>query len=234
MATTRKYRSGYCGNGQHEGMKPKNHLGEPLKVCIFFDDCNCKCHEEITEMFKLAGLPREPQQNPEYLHKDSNFWLPGDDDDTTAAILSNSGGTSPHLDNESAVVAQQEPVVTPSYAPTPTGRKARGELESQVWSVCNDFVAGVFEWPLCLPKLVSEEIGKRTQDEPPSTGAINAVWERWVKLDFCLTGKKPLRFVAFAVEDHSWSALMRVKARYKREKKRSKSAMKRGYRPAEV
>lgn len=66
-----KHVSGFCGIGLHEGTRPRNVWGNPLKVCTLlgFDGehrCNCQCHKDIDEMYESAGAARVPQQNPDW------------------------------------------------------------------------------------------------------------------------------------------------------------------------
>jgi hypothetical protein len=124
-------------------------------------------------------------------------------------------------------VAHNDPSA-PTFPTTPTGRKARGELEYEVLAVCADFAADVFDWETCTPKLVAAEIGKREAKEPPSTGAINAVWQRWEQLGFASHNKKPLRFLFFNQPEHSASDLQSLKVKTRRAKRRSLTEAKRG------
>lgn len=226
----------------HEGTKPVSASGVPMMVCPHYDTCPCYCHYEVDQMFELAGLPREPvEQSPEYVAlvdaraRETRAML---DELATARLvpapLSNVGvpdarradeGTSPG--QRDAATGTPAPVLQPVFAPTPTGRRARGQLEYDVLKVCADYDAGVYDWTICTPKLVAESIGKMNGTEPPSTGAINAVWDRWEKLDFAKQDKKPSRFVGFTGE-HTAIALEAAKGRAKRAKKRGESEAKRG------
>lgn len=240
-----KHPTGFCTpynpleSQGHEGSKPKSASGKPLPVCTFYETCPCTCHKEIDDMYAIAGLPREPaEENPEYELMMSekrlatqvmldSLALPA----SSLGALSNMDGGFPHNGDEGTVPANVDPpraIPQPQFAPTPTGRRARGQLEYDVLKVCQDFAAGVFDWAECTPKLVSIEIGKLEAVEPPSTGAINAVWDRWEDLDFATQDKKPSRFVKFNVENPSSWTLDRIKAQRKREKKRGQAEQKRG------
>jgi hypothetical protein len=126
-----------------------------------------------------------------------------------------------------AATGAPAPVIQRTFAPTPTGIRAKGQLENEVLAVCNDFAKGVYDWSDCTPKLVSEEIARKKAIEPPSTGAINAVWDRWEKLGFALQGKKPSRFVAFCV-DGSLLTLEDMKLKAKRQRRLSQAESRRG------
>lgn len=238
-----KFVTGFCANKQCEGTKPKSYSGKPLKICEFWSTCPCKCHAQITEMYTLAGLDREPpEQSSDYLEwvreQRHQFIVPSPFDSDPVEPLFMSDDMIPHTGDESPATvphtgagagvstANPRPVI-PSFTSTPTGRRARGQLEYDVLAVCADFANDVFEWEICTPKLVAERIGKLNDTEPPSTGAINAVWDRWEKLGFAKQDKKPSRFVAFEV-DGSLQTLSMLKIRAKRDKKRTQAEIKRG------
>ncbi len=227
----------------HEGSKPVSSNGTPLKICDFWQDCPCYCHYEMDLMYELTGMDREPaEQNPEYTtmvgvqHSVMQVML--DSLAVKTAILAPLSSADDPIDHpgiESAVDGTGDSVTdtpatqpVPRFAPTPTGRRARGQLEYDVLTVCQDFAEDVFDWELCTPKNVSEEIGKRYAIEPPSTGAINAVWDRWERLEFATQDKKPSRFVKFNVNPPSSWALDKLKSQTKREKKRGVAEQRRG------
>jgi hypothetical protein len=185
-------------------------------------------------MYEMAGVPREAQPNPDFHHPKSSFWMPSDEDFMALHARSNIDGGILPPDNEQPVPAI---VGTPTrhYEPTPTGRKARGQLEYEVLAICRDFSNGTFDWPDCTPKLIAEEIGHRNATEPPSTGAIAAVWDRWTRLGIVQQGKKPLRFISFTDGFSGTEARLElVKMRAKRDRKRMKSARQRGLKAFEV
>jgi len=238
-------RTGLCINGQCEATKPKSPSGKPMPVCLSWDWCKCKCHKQITDMYQLAGLPREePDQNPDFHPDKGNFIMPAVFADTPHNVLSSSNGTGAHTDTSDAVVTPSDALhatleaslatglMPAGVTPTPTGRKARGQLEMEVLEVCAEYSRNVFDWEACTPKNISEEIGKRNAAEPPSTGAIVEVFKRWDKLEFAVWDKKPIRLVKFLM-DPSPQRLAELKVRAKREARRSKADLKRGIRPAQ-
>jgi hypothetical protein len=235
--------SGFCANGWHEGTKPKSKsTGQPFAICTVWTTCTCHCHEQITDMYKSLGLPREEaMQNPEYsewvkaerekfvmpdpvLARFNGLFIPGggilplDDEDPVTGLEPATLGTLPE--------ATPAPVV-PAFAPTPTGRRARGQLEADVLKVCQDFVHNVFDWEICTPKLVAEEIGHRYAIEPPSTGAIDAVWNRWQELGFAWRDRKPSRFSGF-VGPSEYTYLEGLKVSKKRQARRQIAEQRRG------
>lgn len=234
----KKIKSGFCANGQCEGTKPSSPSGAPMKICENWMNCACECHTMVTKMYEMAGMERQPpEQTPAYLAESHRRWA------ETQALLdslalnraipnvpSYADGTGGHpLDERPS----QSPVDTPAampaprFTPTMTGRRARGQLEYDVLQICNEYANDVYDWDLCTPKLIAERIGKMNETEPPSTGAINAVWDRWEKIGFADQGKKPSHFVGFKI-DGSLQTLAMLKDRIKREKKRSLSEAKRG------
>jgi len=230
-----KHLTGFCANGFCEGTKPLDRDGQPRKVCEFWTTCPCKCHKAVDEMYAMVGMERQPaEQSPEYreriakLHLETRAML---DSLPARGILSNIPVAVAGDDNEGTPTGTPDSAATaplqPVFGPTPTGRRARGQLEYDVLAVCMDYAKGVFDWDACLPKLVSEEIAKRNHEPSPSTGAIDAVWDRWVKLDFAVRDKKPSRFVKFIPEEVSPMVLESYKARAKREKRRGVAEAKR-------
>jgi hypothetical protein len=193
-------------------------------------------------MYAMLGMERQPvEQAAEYvayvdkLAFETRMML---DSLERNAVLSSSVGVIAHTGNEEALgVPGNVPhtplssgphgTVEPVFHATPTGRRARGQLEYDVLKICDDFAHDVYEWEYCTPKNVAEEIGKMHATEPPSTGAINAVWDRWEKLGFAVQDKKPSRFVKFEI-DGSIQTLDMLKIRARRDKKMGKAEAKRG------
>lgn len=222
--------TGFCNDngkpGQHEGTKPKDWRGRPMPTCEFWDTCPCTCHQSVDKMFEMTGLERKLMPNPEYVPERGNFVIPVMVDSPLETVAVTSDDVSASLDVETVAIAPpraaQPALVTRR---TETGRAARGGLEAQVWEACHELK--IID-PL-TPKIISEWIVGKYKIPTPSTGAINAVWERWVKLGYCEIAKKPNRFVKFT-GDGSWEELARIKGATKRQKKNSISAARRGFR----
>jgi hypothetical protein len=248
-----KHVSGFCtphiplrAQG-HEGEKPVSDAGEPRRTCHLWQTCPCTCHKDIDDMCEMAGIPREPaEQSMEYMEKvhasetatramlDAVYadayrtrplWNP-DGPDTRPDDEGPATGTLDPATGTPAAPAPA-PIHRPVFTPTPTGRRARGQLEYDVLQVCREYVNGVYEWDACTPKAIAERIGAMNATEPPSTGAINAVWDRWEKIGFAEQAKKPSRFVKFTGES-SDMALDRTKGASKRAKKSVQAELKRG------
>lgn len=209
-----KYVTGFCSTGCHEGLKPKSPSGKPLKVCTFWMECGCKCHKEISEMYDMVGEPREPHQNSDYMAPSNTYYMPvfgvdyGMDTSPLDAVVIELPAT---LERP----ASNEPGHR-IFAPTPSGYAARGQLEDQVLEVVTEWLIDASE--LCTPSFISWEIARVHKTKEPSTGAISAVFDRWVKYGYAVIGTKPLRFVGLTDEGQA-RGVEYLKARYKREKR---------------
>lgn len=204
-----KFLTGYCNEigkpAQHEGTKPTSH-GKPLPTCPSWQICPCECHRSVDLLFEATGLERREMPNVEYNPPTSEFLMPIIDD----PIGLNDASTSDDIDTPPDI--ERPPTTPPRIAQTPlaqrrteTGRAARGGLEAQVWDACRSI-----EENILTPKVVGEWIAEKYHIPTPSSGAINAVWDRWEKLGFCKQGKKPNRFVEFTAEG-TWEELARIK-----------------------
>lgn len=230
LKTRSKYCTGFCNDinkpAQCEGTKPKSYKGVPMKTCEFYLDCPCECHYRIDQMFKVTGMERQLMPNPEYVAPVIEFHMPEFTEDPLGTVAVTSGGVIVPPDDELDVTTPPAPAVAPlAQRRTETGRAARGGLEAQVWDAC-------FNMPGdddLTPKQVVEWIAEKYKIPIPSTGAVNAVWERWVKLGFATIAKKPNRFTGFS-NDGTWEELVRTKASAKRQIKTAKTAAKLGRR----
>lgn len=227
-----KYPSGFCNDngkpGQHEGTKPKSG-GKPLPTCPDWQMCPCVCHQNVDKLFEQTGMERIEVPNSEFAPVRTEIIMPEILDPIGSNVASSDTGVIGHPDHERPVAAPVNMPTTPlAQRRTETGRAARGGLEAQVWDACSTLISLSGDDPI-TPKLVSEWIITKYNIPTPSTGAINAVWERWVKLGFAETAKKPNRFVKFLGEG-SWEELVRMKTSAKVKQRSSKSAAKRGFR----
>ena len=246
-----KYPTGFCAtinvpemSQGHEGTSPRSWNGKPMRVCTDIEHCPCECHYQIDQMYAMINQPRpEPEQSPAYLaylrEVLAEFEMPDVWESPVMDPLSSPDGTDAPPDDERPVATLPVPalggisaIITTSggqtrYTPTPTGRRARGQLEFDVLFVCDEFARDVYEWEYCTPKLIAERIGIMNQTEPPSTGAINAVWDRWEKLGFAKQDKKPSRFVGFVI-DGSHETLERLKNNVRKNKRLQQAEQRRG------
>lgn len=207
--------TGQCLSEWHEGTKPKDWTGKPVQVCTAWTSCKCECHVVISKMFAEAGMDRVPLDNPEYVPVKRTWWMPSDDKQTTLEEKAAEGKIeiieSPAPDLVPATVKRD-------FAPTPTGRAGRGELEFWVKKTCDDWVVEG-ERVVCTPAYVSDEIARREGIKPPSVGAIGAVFDRWVAYGFAIIERKPVRFLGYT-EDGKKYGLETMKARHKTKAKR--------------
>lgn len=193
MARKVKYTTGFCQVGFHEGTKAKGASGKPVMTCASVDICHCKCHATITAMFEQAGLPRVVQVNPEYQVDRSRYVMP----DPVEVEAQRAANRLPSPDAQVKVALPRNPLevtTAPTYNETPTGKRARGQLEAQVLAVCSAFTRGLIEEEFLTPVVIGNEID---EVEPPSAGAIGAIFNRWVEIGFAVCEKGPVRFVAF-------------------------------------
>lgn len=213
-----KFMTGFCNDinkpAQHEGTKPRSG-GKPLSTCPFWLDCPCECHWNVDQLFKMTGMERKPVPNPEFVPYRSEFVMPEYADPLGSTPTSSPDGTDTHPDDERPVTTPYAPAAAPlAERRTETGRAARGGLEAQVWDAC-------FNMPGeddLTPKMVAEWIADKYKIPTPSSGAINAVWDRWEKLGFATQAKKPNRFTGFTGEG-TWDQLQRMKVSGKVQKK---------------
>jgi len=195
-------KTGQCTAGWHEGTKPKTRFGDPIQVCRMWQQCPCDCHASITEMFTMAQSERELLDNPDYMPKPPPYYMPvfgvdyGIPKPAPARVSldgSTSEGTSPYGSD------------------TSTG--SRGALEAAVLDICQSLEPSLDE--IYTTKWIAEQVADKFSCNPPSTGAIQAVLERWTKIDFAIMGKKPVRFIAITPEGEK-DGLELMKARAKR------------------
>jgi hypothetical protein len=178
--------------------------------------CPCECHQRIDEMFKLAGMERLLANKSAYVPERVDFnpddYLPKRDEpapfDPFAVVAP--------IDVERPVAPASEAHTAPiTERRTDTGRAAKGALEAQVWEQCVVFAkAGI----PATPKMLSNLIADKYHIATPSTGAIGAVFDRWVKLGFAEKNNRPVQFLRFTGEG-TWQELEKMKAQFKKAKR---------------
>lgn len=208
--------TGFCGVGFCEGKQPTYANGIPAKTCPIWKYCPCDCHAQIDKMCLMTGMPRVLMENPKYRRPHNPYVMPepGEKFDQPAAT-------------EQAIPKPKSPlieVVVPRFTETPTGKRARGQLEVQVLEVCSAFSKGQIEVEDLTPAVIAQEID---EVEPPSVGAIGAVFDRWTALGFANCGKKPVRFISFTVDGLMYG-LDYMKAKAKRDAKTKEASQARG------
>lgn len=178
--------TGFCHSGWHEGMK----IDKP--TCKFWITCPCDCHTSLSRMYAMTDTERVMVNNSTYVPDRGSFVRVSLTDAVEKAI---------HANPTARVVESAAPAVVPStvekqFAPTASGRTARGQLELWVKRVTDDWALSMPE--NCTPQYIARTIRVNEKlDKEPSTGAIDAVLRRWVAIGFAITGSKPIRFVRY-------------------------------------
>ena len=221
--------TGFCNSinkpAQCEGTKPRQG-GVALKTCPMWQTCPCECHWRLDEMFTSTGLERKYIPNPDYDPPHDEFLMPYVPDPITPRDASTGDGVTAPPDLQHPLDGVTMPAAAPlASRRTDTGRAARGGLEAQVWEALSNMDTE----PNQTPKDVAAWIAEKYKIPTPSTGAVNAVWDRWEKLGYAQQAKKPNRFLGFS-GDGTWEELMRIKARSKTAKRSAESAARRGFR----
>lgn len=208
------YKTGFCGNGFCEGTRPKSPSGLPMKVCVAIEICNCDCHSKITKMYQITGTDRVIQQNPDYVPYvgPDLSWI--QDERIPPAPFVPPQPFTPRTVEE-GVAAN----VATGDGPRPDRHnRLRGWLENEVKDICDRYMVGEISESL-TPKAVGLWIDK---ENPPSAGAVGAVFERWSKMGFAQINKHPVRFVSYTVKGMTLG-YERMKSDYQHNNKRSNS-----------
>lgn len=218
------FKTGFCASGFCEGKEAKDFKGNYVRTCPYWQYCNCQCHKDIDKMYLMAEMDRVLIENPKYVKPHNPYWMPnrgldfGMQDEVT-------GDAAPKSETIPAPISPLE-AKPKHFVETPTGKRARGQLEQQVLDVCTAFTKGQIEVEDLTPTVIANEID---EIEPPSVGAIGAVFDRWVALGFARCEKKPVRFISFTVDGLMYG-LDHLKAKAKREQKRVESDKNKGIR----
>lgn len=191
-----KFKTGFCENGDHEGTKKKSPSGKSRRTCRDWKVCPCDCHTTFDRMFLISEMPRTLQDFSGYKVDHSEFWLPTLEDRVAFNMLSKSPTREPPIVLESPLPTVVPATMTRIYAATSSGRSAPGELEAWVLKQCSIWLVEQELFP-CTPIYLSIEVGRAEGIKPPSVGAINAIFARWVNLGFAVVQKKPVRFEGF-------------------------------------
>jgi len=200
--------TGFCDSGWHEGYK----INKP--TCKFWMTCPCDCHTQLSRMAALTETER--------VLVDESTWVSGN---TFVQVSLTESINASALNRPGAVmVASELPDLVPAtfrrdFTPTASGRTQRGQLEVWVHDAVQYWMtertAGV-EMPTCTPQWVSERIlSEGVTTKSPSTGAIDAVFKRWIEIGYANIGSRPTRFVSFTVAGIK-DGLEVMKARAKR------------------
>jgi hypothetical protein len=195
------YISGHCSNGQCEGLKPKNFLGTFLPTCkLTSTQCAHACHKLYDEMQQIKiemgkAAPDEPRDVVNisgYIAPPSRFVMP--DRLALMAERAEQRAVSQRMDSSDVVT-----VAGHAFAPTPTGIRAPKQLEYMVLDTLKEWVDPKFEWLVPTPKLIAGVMEDKGLGIV-STGAIHAVFVRWVDMGFAKFQNRPAQFLGFTNE----------------------------------
>lgn len=86
----------------------------------------------------------------------------------------------------------------------PEPRRPKGYLALDVYNVCKEWLAGEYTLPegkYMTPYIVSKLIKQSHEiDKAPSSGAVDAVFKRWMKTNFATFREVPFAFTGFSEE----------------------------------
>lgn len=175
-------------------------------------------------MFELGGRERILVDVSEYEPQLTGFWMPTPEFMAALRNDRTGGRVIGPADDETALGDAPRPTER-AFAPTPSGYRARGQLESEVTKVCKAWDTGA--GPVNLPlSFISQQINPH---ESPSVGAIREVLLRWKKYGFATMGEDPLSFTGFTPEGREQGIdVMRYK--YEQRARLDRSKAERGYR----
>lgn len=216
------YPTGFCQNGDHEGTARKSYRGNPKKSCPNWMYCPCQCHIAFDQLFAMSGRERTLVDNSGYSPDRGGFVMPSMEERARLHILSRSHGASAPIVEESPAPDLVPATIVRSFAPTTSGRAAPGELELWVKQQCDIWLVENEKFP-CTPAYLSVEIGKARGVNPPSVGAISAVFDRWTRIGFGQIEKKPTRFVRYT-EQGIQLGLEGCKEKFKRSRRSAEAA----------
>src|SRR5690606_9700674 len=191
--------TGFCSVGAHEGQKKLGVSGRQLKPCHFWMTCPCECHIEFDRMYQAAEMVRDYRDISGYEPPKNTFVMPSLDE-----IVLMRAAAREREKAEALIVESPDPERIPAsikrtFNETKTGRSARGELESWVKEICDEFLVEEYD-EYCTPAWVSERVARAQGVKPPSQGAVDAVFKRWERLGFAVILRKPTRFSQYTPE----------------------------------
>lgn len=194
-----KMKTGHCLQGWCEGSKAVDWRGNPAPTCKMMLTCPCDCHTMLDKMFAMTGHERLPMDVSGYVPPHRDYWMPSDAPDVPLDASSDDPGIPTPETLEDPLERILATRTERDFGPTPTGRTAKGQLEGWVLAQCDIWVIDKPGFP-CTPKWISDHIADDEGVSPPSVGAVDAVFKRWVKLGFAVIESKPTRFTGYTDE----------------------------------
>lgn len=188
------YITQHCANGSCEGTQKVSKLGAAFPQCRGqysyrgrLITCTHECHEMFRQLREITGIAADVApvaiEQTSVLGKLSvrNF---------LHAPLPTSGANATEPVDPTVVADANAP-----WKPTPSGQRARGQLEEQVRVEVMRFYNSnpqVIETIGLSPSLLAAAINK---EHPPSQGAVYAVMKRWERDNLVTLAEKPFRLV---------------------------------------
>jgi len=210
------YVTGFCGTGRHEGTQVFSDKGTMMRSCsgVFVIQgktyiCRCDCHVAFQQIREITGLstqieaplippmdligslygpsstPAGPAPALPPTHQGNPSTVP------TAGAMPEPGAVSvPSLVPSVRIFAPISPQPE-QFKPTPSGQRARGQLEAEVARVIYRLFAagGSPLTPIDCAMMVNPA-------SPPSQGAVYSIFQRWSRQGLCELGAKPFRFMS--------------------------------------
>jgi hypothetical protein len=219
----RKFLTGFCAHGLHENEKVFGPSGRQLKPCSLWMVCPCECHVKFDQMYILAGMERDYRDISGYEPPKSPYVMPTLDEVVLMRAAAAEQAAAETLVIESPDPERVPPTIKRTFRETKSGRSARGELESWVKQICDEFLVEEYD-VICSPAWVSEQIAEAQGVKPPSQGAVDAVFKRWERIGFAVIDRKPTRFSRYT-EDGVKLGLEVLKLKAKNAAKQPASQM---------
>lgn len=216
------YPTGFCQNKNCEGTARKSRSGKPMKTCDWWKLCPCQCHISFDQMYAMAEMERAVVDNSGYSPDRGGFVMPTLEERAKMMALSAPRSPVAPVLEESPAPDLVPASIVRTYAPTPSGRAAPGELEAWVKRHADIWLVEDEGFP-CTPKYLSEEIAKAEGIKAPSVGAITAIFNRWVSIGFAEIGAKPARFIKYTEYGVKYG-LEGCKERAKRQRRNAEAA----------
>lgn len=188
--------SGFCCNGWHEGENAKDQKGNPVPTCKLWLICPCECHSKWDTIYEVSEMERALVDNSSYSPDHGKYSMPSAEERALAYARQHAPKTSEPILVPSHAPGVVPPILQRDFAPTRSGRAARGELEAWVRKACDDWLV---DQPggICSPVYLASDIAKDQGINPPSTGAITACLDKWAKIGFAVVERKPVRFINY-------------------------------------
>lgn len=191
--------SGHCGNGNCEGTKNLSPGGALYQSCSgaygggfgsgVVAVCQCRCHRELDDIKAFIA---------EQLGEEAAAAIPQRTASLPASVVTPTAKATVSVQHAPSTVAPTDGGLPPDHpddtpGTTESGRRVRGSLDYEVKRACDYWITTYGDAPL-TPKICA---GLIDEDSPPSTGAIDAVWRRWVRIGFATMGSSPVHFAGY-------------------------------------